>query len=448
MTRKSKRDSTSQESLELSKVTLPILAQETASALEIVTQALGVSRDILPSDEEIAHAWSELPRVLSRIPPELRTEPHVRMCVAVANGLFDAGINYSWNSAVVELRNKVRRFGIHVVPQIIGKDFDEGTLVDLKDAELLDLCLSLNLITEEGYFFLDQCRETRNNFSSAHPALGAVDDHEFLTFLNRCAKYALTSTRNPRGVDTQSFIQAIHGNKFSVEQEDEWIVRTQETHEAQRELLVGMLHGIYCDQESSEESRLNALGICQRLAEEFTPKVKSDLLNRHSEYIAHGKIERQKASQAFFEKVDLLSLLSENEQHTLISNACSNLLAVHREFNNFYNEPPFAERLYELTKQVAVPQTTQAEFVHTVTGCAIGNQYGVSNAAYPFYEKMIQSYSPREVGILLRSPRKSGQIASKVRFSQCKRKFQQIIELLDPASVPTKYKGIYNKLKK
>ena len=55
MTRKSKRDTTSQESLELSKVTLPILAQETASALEIVTQALGVSRDILPSDEEITH---------------------------------------------------------------------------------------------------------------------------------------------------------------------------------------------------------------------------------------------------------------------------------------------------------------------------------------------------------------------------------------------------------
>ncbi|MDA2926790.1 hypothetical protein MYX78_06090, partial [Acidobacteria bacterium AH-259-G07] len=304
MTRKSKRDSISQESLELSKVTLPILAQETASALEIVTQALGVPRDILPSDEEITHAWSELPRVLSRIPRELRTEPHVRMCVAVANGLFDAAINYSWNSAVVELRNKVRRFGIHVVPQIIiDRDFDEKALVDLKDAELLDLCLSLNLITEEGYFFLDQCRETRNNFSSAHPALGAVDDHEFLTFLNRCAKYALTSTRNPKGVDTQSFIQAIHGNKFSEEQEDEWIVRTQETHEAQRELLVGMLHGIYCDPESSEESRLNALGICQRLVEEFTPKVKSDLINRHSEYIAQGKIERQTASQAFFEKV-------------------------------------------------------------------------------------------------------------------------------------------------
>ncbi|WP_352887465.1 hypothetical protein [Mesorhizobium sp. M0862] len=100
----------------------------------------------------------------------MRDDRIVKMCVAVASGLFDAAINYVWNAAVVELRDKVRRFGINVVPQILDdKSFDEDTLLDLKEAELLDLCRKLNLIGDDDFFFLDQCRATRNSFSILAP---------------------------------------------------------------------------------------------------------------------------------------------------------------------------------------------------------------------------------------------------------------------------------------
>ncbi len=120
--------------------------------LVALTTALGVPRDILAADNQIEHAWSSLPRLLSRIPPEQRSHTLVRMCVAVATGLFDSAINYAWNAAVMELRAKVRRFGLNVVPQVTDKSFDETALLDLKDADLLQLCLKLNLISEEGYF--------------------------------------------------------------------------------------------------------------------------------------------------------------------------------------------------------------------------------------------------------------------------------------------------------
>ena len=55
----------------------------------------------------------------------------------------------------------------------------------------LTLYLQLNLITEDGYFFLDQCRDIRNNFSAAHPTIGDIDNYEFISYVNRCAKYAL-----------------------------------------------------------------------------------------------------------------------------------------------------------------------------------------------------------------------------------------------------------------
>lgn len=96
--------------------------------LDALTKALGVERQVLAADGQIAHAWTNLPRLLQRIPPEHRNETLARMCVAVASGLFDSAINYAWNAAIVELRQKVRRFGLTVIPQIIGKQFDEAAL--------------------------------------------------------------------------------------------------------------------------------------------------------------------------------------------------------------------------------------------------------------------------------------------------------------------------------
>ena len=151
-------------------VALPALPEQMLPAILSLTQALGIPREVLAPDDEIIHAWRNLPRELQGIPGELRGELIARMCVAVSTGLFDGAINYIWNATILHLQQRVRDFGLPVVAQILQKDFEEKHLVDLQDSELIDLCLKLNLITEDGFFFLDQCRNTRNNFSAAHPA--------------------------------------------------------------------------------------------------------------------------------------------------------------------------------------------------------------------------------------------------------------------------------------
>jgi hypothetical protein len=431
-------------------VKLPAVLASTSPALQALTDALGVPRNILASDEEIEAAWKNLPRVLTKVPPALRTEGLARMCVAVVSGLFDSAINYIWNASIVELRTRVKRFGLNVVQQVIGdSSFDEKALFDLKDAELLDLCLKLNLITEDGFFFLDQCRDIRNNFSAAHPTIGKLDDHEFLSFVNRCAKHALGNEINPVGVDIQGFIAAIKGKKFAPDQLSAWSHRLEKTHQAQRDLLFGTLHGIYSDPSSTEEARLNALAVVTKFANAFTPKIKSELIDRHQDYLAKGDKDRHKASQLFFERIGLLGLLAEPERHALISNACKKLFGVHQSFDNFYNEPPFAERLTQLVGQTAVPDTVRDEFVETVTTCAVGNPYGVSNAALPYYRKMVQGFSPAEVAIMLSLPETKTVVGQRVKsYKRCTDAFRALVKLLDPASVPTKSKAAHKEWSK
>lgn len=426
-------------------VKLPAVIGNTASSLDALTKALGVPRNILASDDEIESAWTNLPRVLRKIPLRQRKEGLVRMCVAVAAGLFDSAINYAWNSAIIELREKVRRFGLNVIRQVIERhDFDERALVDLKDAELLELCLKLNLITEDGYFFLDQCRDIRNNFSAAHPAVGNIDDNEFIAFVNRVAKYALEDERNPVGVDIQTFITAIKGSKFLPEQRDEWVKRLKATHEAQRELLFGTLHAIYCDPGSSEEARLNALSIASHFASDFTPRIQSGLIDRHQDYLAKGDEKRHKASQQLFEKLGLLSLLGESERHALISSACKKLYSVHQAFDNFYNEPPFAERLAQISIQGAMPNTVKQELVETVVTCAVGNQYGVSRAAYSYYANIIRNFTPMEIAFMLELPEKRTVVGNRIKvYNKCKEAFKSLVLLIASASVPIQSKKAY-----
>jgi hypothetical protein len=425
---------------------LPALATTVLPALDLLTTALGIPRTVLASDEEIQYAWRDLPRELREIPGPLRGELIARMCVAVSTGLFDGAMNYIWNAAILQLRTKIRKFGLPIVAQILQSDFEEKHLLELQDSRLLELCLKLNLVDEDGHFFLDQCRDVRNNFSAAHPTLGTVNDREFTTFLNRCVRYALADASSPKGVDIGAFISAVKGPRFSANQNDVWVQRLLETHDAQRQMLVGMVHGLYCDPNTSEPSRLNALDICNALKGGFTGVLRADLVNRHSEYAAKGDEPRHTASLQFFEKLGLLVLLNESEQHAVFYRAIERLWNVHNGMNNFYNEPPFAERLLELSSQGAVPETVQEQFVQVVVCCNVGNGYGISRAAAPTYEQIIRSFSPREIATMIRLATTSEnplgrRISSLLPCGNC---FKTTLSLIDPASVPSGVKAAYD----
>ena len=427
-------------------VNLPAIRDFSAPMLDALTSALGIPRDVLATDDQIQNAWQTLPRLLNSIPPELRDEGIMRMCVAVASGLFDSALNYAWNAAIIELREKVRRFDIHIIPQIIDKDFDEKKLMDLQDSELLTLCLKLNLISETGFFMLNQCRDIRNNFSAAHPTIDTLDEYEFINFLNRCSHHALSDDQNSAGVDIKAFMQAINTGSFTPEQLSFWCERIANTFDAQREAIIGMLHGIYCDPSKEEHSRIIAINVCEQFVASFTPGTASSLINQHQRYQAKGEQERFKASQAFFENLKLLGLLSDTERHALLSAAGKNLMGVHNAMNNFYNEGPFAERLASLATGHQIPETVRYEFVEAVVTCSVGNEYGTAHSADGYYQNIIQGFSPREILIMLQLPDAKIVVGNRIKFAdRCKKKYTTLVGLLKVESIPTKVKSTYEK---
>jgi len=424
---------------------LPALPEQILPALSQLTESLGIPREVLAPDAEIAYAWRDLPRELAAIPPALRDELIARMCVAVSAGLFDGAINYAWNATILHLRQKFREFGLPVIAQTLQKDFEERHLLELQDSQLLELGLRLGLISEDGFFFLDQCRDTRNNFSAAHPTIGKINDREFTTFLNRCIRYALAAQSFPRGIDVAAFINAVKGARFNEAQRDVWIERLDQTHDAQRQLLFTTSHGIYCDPASAEESRQNALDLCVTYSAKFTSAIRSSLVERHADYTASGDTKRQSASLIFFEKLGLLTALNDSERHGVVSKAIKSMWTVHQGMDNFYNEPPFAERLLRISQQGAIPETVQEEYVNVVVGCRIGNGFGVSRAAVPFYDAMIKALSPREIGLVLGLARKDSLVGRRIQAgATCNRRYREVLSMISRDSVPSRHLGDYD----
>lgn len=433
-------------SKKLAKVTvvLPDVAESTLPALADLTASLGVPRDVLAGDESIQHVWGELPRLVHKIPEDKRSVLHVRMCAAIAAGLFDSAINYAWNSAVTEIRQKVISFGLNIVSQVKSKQFEESDLNDLKDAELLELALKLGLISEDDYFFLDQCRDIRNAFSAAHPPPSLLDEDEVVSFISRVARHALTDTHDAQGVDTSVLLGALKTGAFSGEQAAEWAARFQATHTAQRSLIFVMLHGIYCGPASDEDTRQNCLLLCEGLAEDMSRQGFSGVVNRHSEYVAKGDVKRIKASRTFFQELGSIGLLSKHEQHSIVSRAAKDLKQAHLGFNNFHNEPSFARRLRDVTEDVEIPSSAQAEFVDSIALAGAGNPYGVSIAAWPIYLDMVRSMSPQEITLLLSAPKRLPELDGRIKGSpSCKKRFGKLVREINAKSVPAASKVSY-----
>lgn len=431
------------------KISFPDIIENTYTNVSSLIETLGVPNNIIASKENIIYAYKELPREIQRLDPKLRNEFVARMVIATSVGLFDGALNYIWNAVIINLRNKVKTLGFETVKTILNDNgFDNDKLDKYRDSELLNICRKLDLISENDYFMLDQNREIRNNYSSAHPMIAQIDDRELINFVSRCCKHGLTNI-SPKGFKINEVLTAIKGSRIKQNQVDAIIDKLKNTVSFQQSAVVQMLYGLYCSKNESESTRLNAYDICNNFKDYFDDQIVTELIKQHEDYRTQNMQDSFKASQKFFKDMNMFHMLSESEIHATFYKLISSLLTIHREFNNFYNEPPLAERLWEYSQSTPIPKTIKLNYVYSVIECYLGNGYGVSVAAIPFYEKMIKNFSPIEIDYLLKIPDsdKDTKLQNIIRkYPDRKHRYIKAINLLDETSFSTTQKQIYKKI--
>lgn len=370
-----------------------------------VVASLGMPRDILPPDEDISIALTLLPRELNLVPERLRNKFIAKAVIASSVGLFDGAIIYVWNCVITELRSRVSSFGMEMIAQISGNSKPDNFLDKIQDVDLIDLCYQLNIIDEQGHFYLQQCREIRNHASIAHPSNIDIDDRELINFISRCCKYGLSEKTISTGIDIKS-LNAILSTSTEDNSEalDHFVSILNTTFRSQQTLIYQILYSNYIDSSKTSTVRANALRIAKSASNVLSdnPEIIVELLEKHQNNLLSDSQDKRINSTSFIEAIGQLNSLSDAEKVSTFRKAINHLRNAHYGMNNFYNEPPFAERLQELSDKInPIPEPIIEKYVEVNLECYVGNSYGVSWAAISFCEKMLKNLTPKGIECML-----------------------------------------------
>lgn len=426
------------------KVVLPALSNiDSENIVDSITKSLGFPRSVLASQDEIETVWSTLIKQISKIKIEYRHEMLARMVVAVRVGLFSSAINEMWNITILAMRGNIVNFGLDEANQFLSNDLNEKKLKELKDKELLDISVQLGLLSEDSYFFLNHCREIRNNYSSAHPSNFLLDGEELNYFIHQNVKQILSSEAKYVGFRSDKFIETIKSAKLTEDSLKDLSERISKTNELQKTAILKALFGLYVDESNDEFVRQNCLDLSRENWSHFTEIAKSDLAILYSGYVLGDGTKKQYAKN-FFEKVDALSLLSKDDQVAIMGDLIKQLEKTHHSIDNFYNEAPYAKRLSNLRK--SIPSQILKEFVYVISLCFVGNPYGTANSAEPYYKLIIENFNIREIDKLFELVTEDNYLKNRINsHSRCSKKFKALLNLLNEESVPSKWKSEFEK---
>lgn len=400
-----------------------------------VVASLGMPRDILPPDEDISMALTLLPRELNLIPERLRNKFIAKAVVASSVGLFDGAIIYVWNCVITELRSRVSSFGMEMIAQISGSSKPDNFLDKIQDVDLIDLCYQLNIIDEQGHFYLQQCREIRNHASIAHPSNIDIDDRELINFISRCCKYGLSEITISTGIDIKS-LNAILSIEDNSESLDHFVSILNTTFRSQQTLIYQILYSNYIDPSKTSTVRANALRIAKSASNILSdnPEIIVELLEKHQSNLLSGSKDKRINSTNFIEAIGQLNSLSDVEKISAFRKAINHLRSAHYGMNNFYNEPPFAERLQELSEKITpIPEPIIEKYVEVNLECYVGNSYGVSWAAIGFCEKMLKNLTPKGIECMLGKLNSTSQTLN----SEQKSRIQDLLEFYSSSPIVT-----------
>lgn len=399
------------------------------------------TENVLVSPDERMDVLDNLPRVVSRLTPEIKANSMYvsKFIAACGAGLFDAALNFLWNETVINLRNKVTRFDMDYFLNSVVTDSrrratfkTEDDLKKLDEWELMKGCKDTGIITEIGYKHLDYIRDMRNHASAAHPNHNDLDGLQLTSWLQTCIKEVLAAEPEGPVLEVKRLLNNLRTNILS--SSDLPFINTN-IEMLPTELVDSTIRaafGMFTDPGLDAQIRNNLRLVASSLWKNSSDEAKKNLGLKYAIFSANADLERKRFAHEFLQFVEGLSYLPKEQIAVDLDLTLDNLFNVHNAFNNFHNEPPHARLLYAYVPTTGeVPDIVNGKYVKVLTICAIGNRYGVSEAASVYYNELINRFNEPQIVEFVKLL-KDSDIKSRLQFNFCARNFREMAEQFYP----------------
>lgn len=344
--------------------------------------------------EKVDNLVAEWETVKLAIRPDYRDDVSLEKArTAIEAGLNDAAINYIWNLTIYDLQKKITVYGVDYFSSAInwdGKPLKTADdLREIKDHQLISGAFALGIIPAEAHFFLEQCRELRNNFSTAHYPLGELDKLETYNFIKNCIKYALTFDLPAPGLRIKDLVENLTLDKLESAEDINAIIESQSF-----KIHGAILHNLFSNfikQDCNPNLKYNIKLIAPRLWSLVSDEIKSSIA---AKFISLKDIKGRDAANealAFLKLVDGVSFIPESFKDAIFKKHAQFLIDAHYEWNNFYNESGYAKDLASLGMDIPIP--AMYTYVKAIILSFLGNTYGIAIGAQTYNESMISNLS-------------------------------------------------------
>ena len=374
-----------------------------------------------------------------------------KLVAACAVGLFDAALNYLWDETIRNLREKVARFDLEYFFDTVitdpnkRKDLkDADDLEKLADWELIRGCKESGIISDNGFRHLDYIRDMRNHASAAHPNQNDINGLEIISWLQRCIQEVLS--REPSGpiVEIRRFLHNLRNEQLSAEDVPLISQGIQQLPQEQAGSLLRAVVGMYSDPTISTQVKDNIRLVAGSVWAAASEEKRYEAGLKQATLVANGDTSRATFTREFIEIVGGTEYLSDSIRSLELSTALENLMTAHDGWDNFHTEPGPAKLLAGIVPENGtVPIDVLHKYVKGITMCRMGNGYGVSWAARPYYEELFGRFSDDQIRVFVNLLHDS-EVSSRLQSRNCAANFKGIAAKLNDRAVRPRVKAFLN----
>lgn len=404
----------------------------------IESYGLPINNILVPLNERVV-VFRNIEMPLSKIPKNERIISiyFSKFLAAVAAGLFDAALNYLWDETISSIRKRVILYDVHYFYDNATNNEEKrkklktaDNIVDLDDSELIHGARSIGLISELGYKHLDYIRFMRNWASAAHPNQNQLTGLKLISWLETCIMEVISLPLPDIVIKTKELLKNIKTNEISKLDSKKIASFFINLNQQQvNNLVLGFL-GIYLDPNTSPTASQNIHYLLPSLWGRVDEDTRQGFGIKYGMFLANNDKEKSSKLKVFLDIVHGFSYIPENIKAVEIETAIQNLLNVHNNFDNFYNEPIFAKQLYNIIGEGGtLPEQARRVTVLSIVKVFLTNGNGIARSAEPYYIKIIKQFSQKEALIALLSF-SDEQIASRLQFPLCEKKYKELLTLI------------------
>lgn len=263
----------------------------------------------------------------------------------------------------------------------------------------------------------------RNWASAAHPNQNELTGLQLVAWLETCIKEVIAKEPEGPAIHVKTLLHNVRTKVLTAADCKPIISNIEMLPPDLAVSLIRTLFGMYTDPKMAVTAKNNIKLLSPAVWKQAPESSRYEVGLKYQSFASNADIRRRDPAKEFLDTVGI-SYLPPSQFAVELDEQVRNLYNAHLGWDNFHNEPPYAKTLVRYVPATGViPDSVRVTYVKTLIMCRIGNGYGVSRSALPYYDELLNRFEESEIRQVPRLLRDS-EFTSRLQFEVCATKYR------------------------